>query len=221
MCGRFVLHEVVENITEAYRVDDVRVADTAARYNIAPSQNIMTILQKNDKRYLVDLEWGMVAFWTKDLASARRPINVRIETLRERPTYRKELERRRCIIPASGFYEWLKEGEQPGPRYFRVTEGQAAFAGLWDKWQENEEAEPLRTCTIITQPAEGPISAIHDRMPALLTPEAALRWLDPTLDGASALALITPDAMPPLDIYRVSTRVNKPTVDELSLISPI
>ena len=221
MCGRFVLNEVIEDLTETYRVQDVRVDDPAPRYNIAPSQDIAAILQKNEKRYLVDLQWGLVAFWTKDLAAARRQVNVRIETLRERPTYRKELERRRCIIPASGFYEWQKEGDRPGPWYFRVAEGHAAFAGLWDKWQESEDSEPLRTCTIITQPAEGVVGSIHDRMPALLTSETALRWLDPTLSGAEALALIIPEAMPPLDAYRVSTRVNKPTVDEPSLIAPL
>lgn len=221
MCGRFVQSETIEDIVEAFQVGDVRVAEQAARYNVAPSQQIATIVQKQAKRYLVDLEWGLLPFWAKDGKSAKRPINVRLETLRERPTYRKELSSRRCLIPAAGFYEWQAEADRKTPWYFRVAEGHAAFAGIWDSWRENDEAEPLRTCTIITMPASGPVADIHDRMPALLTSDIALKWLDPELGGMGALELLIAESMPVLDAYRVSTRVNKPTTDEASLIDPI
>ncbi len=206
---------------ETYQVGDVRVAEQTARYNVAPSQPVATIVQKQEKRYLVDLEWGLLPFWAKDAQSAKRPINVRLETLRERPTYRKELASRRCLIPASGFYEWQTEGGAKTPWYFRIAEGRAAFAGLWDSWRENEEAEPVRTCAIITMPAKGSVAEVHDRMPALLTSDLALKWLNPEMGGSAALDLLVPESAPVLDAYRVSARVNKPTIDEPSLIDPI
>lgn len=228
MCGRFTLDETIEAVENVYQVAAVQT-DLTPTYNAAPRQTIAAIVNEAGDagampgRVLQGFQWGLVPPWTRDLAKSPRSINVRVETFTERPTYRAELKSRRCIIPASGFYEWesLKGSKAKQPWYFHVSDGLAGFAGLWDEWRETRDAEPLRTCTIITIPPIELVAPVHDRMPALLSPAAGLAWLDPATQPQDALALLVHDNLTPLEKWPVSPRVGNVKENDAELTAPI
>ena len=228
MCGRFTLEETIEAVENVYQVASVQT-DIAPTYNAAPRQTVAAIVNESGdagappSRILEGFQWGLVPPWTKELAKSARPINVRVETIEQRPTYRPELKSRRCIIPASGFYEWeaLKGSKVKQPWYFHVSDGMAGFAGLWDEWRETRDSEPLRTCTIITMPPIELVAPVHDRMPALLSPSAGLAWLDPATPPQDALALLVHENLAPLEKWPVSARVGNVKENDPELVAPI
>lgn len=219
MCGRFTLTQSTQAVAQRFGVQFV-LFECLPRYNIAPSQPVAVVLQNGGRR-LEACRWGLVPFWAKDLEMGSRLINARAETLAEKPAFKYSLARRRCLIPADGFYEWRKEGNRRIPVYIRRRDGGLfAFAGLWDEWQ-SPDGSPLRTCTIITTEPNALIAPIHHRMPAILKPEHETLWLDPSLkEPTQLLAVLQAYPETELEAYPVSARVNSPNHDDPSCIQP-
>ena len=223
MCGRFTLHHTLEEIEERFAAE--AVAEATPRYNIAPTQDILVVTQ-NGSRHLQAYHWGLIPSWAKDPAIGNRMINARAETLAEKPSFRTALSRRRCLIPADGFYEWQNppEGTKTPrtPMHIRLGDGGLfAFAGLWDEWH-TPDGSPLRSCTIITTSPNALTAPIHDRMPVLLRPEDEALWLDKSITQASdLLPLLVPYPTEAMATYAVSRQVNAPTVDGPECIVPV
>ncbi|HVF11263.1 MAG TPA: SOS response-associated peptidase [Abditibacteriaceae bacterium] len=220
MCGRFTLHHSTAEIAQRFAVQQV-MFDFPPRYNIAPSQPVAVITQ-NGVRALESHKWGLVPFWAKDPNIGNRLINARAETLAEKPAFKNALTRRRCLIPADGFYEWKKAGKVSTPLRVRMG-GDALFAlaGLWEEWNA-PDGSPLRTCTIITTTPNELMASIHNRMPAILQAEDEATWLDPGLkDVPTILSLLHPYPDGALEAHVVSRRVNAPAFDDESCIAAI
>jgi len=221
MCGRFTLITKPHRLRERFGLD-AAADDLAPRYNIAPSQPVLVIPNRTQRR-LRPARWGLIPHWARDAASAHRMINARAETLASRAAFRAALERRRCLIPADGFYEWQRAARgRRAPFYVRRRDAEPfAFAGLWDVWRP-AVGEPIASCTIITTESNELLSAIHDRMPVILAPEAYATWLAPTPQHPDALRpLLVPCPAEWLEAYRVSTLVNSPANDDAACIAPL
>ena len=230
MCGRFTLYHTREEIEERFAAQLVPnvIAEAEPRYNIAPTQTVLAVTQTRDGARLLDgFHWGLIPSWAKDPGIGTKMINARAETLAEKPSFRTALSRRRCLIPADGFYEWqdappADSGKKPPktPLHLHLTDGSLfAFAGLWDEWHA-PDGSPLRSCTIITTAPNAVAAPIHDRMPVILSPEDEALWLDPTVtDTASLLSLLAPYPAEFMDAHPVSRAVNTPTVDDAGLIA--
>jgi putative SOS response-associated peptidase YedK len=220
MCGRYTLHHKPEEIEERFDVE----ADeelVAPRYNIAPSQIIPTIVHA-DSREIIGCKWGLIPFWAKDPKIGNNLINAKAETLAEKPSFKHALAKRRCLIPADGFYEWLKRGKAPSqPMHIRLRDGGLfAFAGLWEEWK-SPEGEPLRTCTIITVEPNEMVAKIHNRMPAILTTDEEAAWIDPKSKVADLLLMLRPYPTDEMEAIPVSRAVNRPSFDDAACIAPI
>jgi putative SOS response-associated peptidase YedK len=220
MCGRYTLHHPTSQVVMRFGVQEVLAAPADERYNIAPSQPILVVVQEADRRELDTFQWGLIPSWAKDPTIGNKLINARAETLAEKPSFRNALTRRRCLIPSDGFYEWQKVDGKRQPMYIRRRDGDLfAFAGLWEEWKE-PDGTTLRTCAIITVPANNVVSGIHDRMPAMLRPEQEALWLDPSLKSAPDLTrLLMPYADEDMETYAVSPRVNRPANDDPACIA--
>ena len=183
------------------------------------------MVTQNGTRHLQAFHWGLIPSWAKDAAIGNKMINARTETLAEKPSFRAALTRRRCLIPADGFYEWqaAPDGKKAGrtPMHIRLKDdGLFAFAGLWEEWRA-PDGSPLRSCTIITTTPNAVAAPIHDRMPAILRPEDESLWLDHSQTNASdLLSLLAPYPSEAMEAYAVSRQVNAPTVDDPACIAP-
>ena len=219
MCGRFALHDESATLFEEMAVEQSRV-EIAPRYNIAPTQPVAVILQEQG-RTLDAFKWGLVPFWAKDPKIGNRMINARAETLAEKPAFKAALKRRRCLIPASGYYEWQKTDDGKVPHYLHMADDRPfAMAGLWEGWTSPEE-EIIRTCTIITTEANDFAARVHHRMPVILDPEGQSAWLDPACDDPQQLSsILIPYPTDDMAAHPVSTRVNTATFEDPSCIEP-
>jgi len=218
MCGRFNLTAPGEEIAQAFSLDEVPAL--SARYNIAPSQPVAAVgfQPKTGRRGLAELTWGLAPRGAKP--GEKRLINARSETVATRPAFREAFCKRRCLVPATGFYEWEKRaGEKPRPWLFRLQSGAVfAFAGLWEP---PLEAGGRATCAILTTEPNALTGKIHDRMPVILPREAYARWLDPAGDDARVLtALLEPLPDDAMTAYPVSRSVNSPANDDPSCVAP-
>jgi len=196
--------------------------DLSPRYNIAPSQPVAVVRQLNGgERELSFLQWGLVPSWLKDSAGSYKMINARSETAHEKPAFKQALRARRCILPASGFYEWEKVGRERVPHYIHLRDGDVmSMAGLWERWKSSA-GEVLESCTILTTVANSLLKGLHDRMPVLLHGEAFDLWLDREIDDASRLAeLFLPYPSDRLQEYIVSKGVNTLGNDDPGFILP-
>ncbi|MBI4496606.1 MAG: SOS response-associated peptidase [Chloroflexi bacterium] len=213
MCARFTLTTDARKLQLRFRIL-LQSSENTERYNIAPTQNILTVIEKDGERRTEAMRWGLVPFWAKDPSVGQRMINARSETLGEKPAFRQAFVRRRCLIPADGFYEWQKEGSKRLPLRFVLKSGEPfAFAGLWETWKR-PDGEWLHTCTIITTTPNSVLEPIHDRMPVILRPEDEDLWLDPSVSDPSLLrGLLAPYPPEEIDAYQVSTAVNSPKLD--------
>jgi putative SOS response-associated peptidase YedK len=213
MCGRFTLDTNESDLAQQFGVE---VNESISRYNIAPSQSILTIRQDEaGRRSLAKMQWGLVPNWVKDLDSWKSNlINARAETVREKPSFRGAFKHRPCLIPVSGFYEWTKDKQ---PYYFQVKERQLfALAGLWELWNHGEDE--LITCTIITTKANTKAAKVHHRMPVIIQPQNYDSWLG-KLDERKQLLDTLPEVN--LELYPVSKKVNSPKNDTPECIKPI
>jgi putative SOS response-associated peptidase YedK len=222
MCGRFAAVTAVGQLGRLFDVDDLDVEETAANPNVAPTEPVAAALERQGRRALVTLRWGLIPSWASDRRIGNRLINARVETLTERPAFRDAFARRRCLIPADGYYEWEREADGSRTPYLltRADRSVLAFAGLWDVWRDTSApgAPLVRTCTIMTTTAAPGIAWLHDRMPAILPPQAWDEWLDRDQRDVTALRHLlaaAPDAQ--LQCQRVSPAVNDPRNKDLDM----
>ncbi|GCE26721.1 putative SOS response-associated peptidase YoqW [Dictyobacter alpinus] len=222
MCGRFTLFHNLESIGQAFHVAVPKSMQQTPRYNVAPTQDIVTIMNDGTDPHLELLRWGLIPSWAKDESMGSKMINARAETLAEKPSFKRLLHSRRCLIVADGFYEWMQE---PGsklktPMYITLKDHEPfAFAGLWDSWK-NPAGEQIRTCTIITTSPNAVVSPIHNRMPAILLPEAREEWLDPKQkDDHFLQELLKAYPAQEMEARPVSRRVNDTRYDHADLIA--
>ncbi len=224
MCGRFTNNAKPEQIEKEFKVGKKNANVFQLRFNIAPSQMIDVVFAPESERILSQLKWGLVPSWAKDSEIGNRMINARAETITEKPSFREAFKSRRCIIPASGFYEWQKKGTGgKQPFYFYLKEKEVfGFAGLWEEWLDKESGEMLETCTIITTEANDVLKPVHDRMPVILKPESYDEWLDTKEKNTENLQkFLVPYPAKEMDSHTVSKSVNIPDVDSAELIKPI
>lgn len=216
MCGRFVSKTTPQQLADYFSVDELAAGEPDQSYNVAPTNSVMALAERADTRTLETYHWGLIPSWAKDRKIGSRMINARSETVAGKPAYRRAFARRRCIIPADGFYEWRAlPGEKTKQPYFiRFRDGSPlAFAGLWELWDDPDDPDgsPLKSCTIITGPPNELVAKIHDRMPVVLPRERWDEWLDPGNDDTEALGqLLVAAPAEMFEAYPVSTRVNKP-----------
>jgi len=224
MCGRYTQHHSVDDIVNLFSITEVDV-EPAQRFNIAPTQQVAVVTTDTEgTRALDSFRWGLIPFWAKDPGIGSKMINARTETVAEKPAFKRLLSRRRCVIPADGFYEWqtIADGKGKQPVHFHLREGALfGFAGLWDEWQQ-PDGEPLRTCTILTTAANALVAPVHDRMPVILPRgEVTDHWLDTTVTEADdLLPLLRPYSAEAMVAVPVSRRVNVVANDDPRLIEP-
>jgi len=220
MCGRYSLHTHPEVIALYFKLG--LLPEITPRYNITPGTNVLIVRQDPEKGRIADLyRWGLIPGWAKDPAIGNKLANARAETVAEKPSFRSAFKRGRCLIPASGFYEWKAIAGRKQPYYVRpVGADLFALAGLTERWMGPEG--PVHSCTIITTDANERMREIHDRMPVILAPEDHAAWLDPGNQATEKLkALLKPSPARMMAAHSVSTRVNTPKNDEPALIEPL
>ncbi len=220
MCGRYTLYHTSESIVERFAIDSLD-AVISPRYNIAPMQKVAAICQSEDgSRTLSEMQWGLVPFWSKQKPVKARLINASSEALADQPAFCNALRRRRCLVPADGFYKWQIDGYTRTPMYLQAGETSLfGFAGLWEEWL-SPEGITLQSCVIITVPANTAVSLIHSRMPAILDPHAESLWLNNALLPKEVTSFLTPYS-DDLHCYPVSPRVAMELFDSPACILPI
>lgn len=220
MCGRFSLDTPPRRIKEHFGLD--QTPELFARYNIAPSQMVPAVREAVSGRTLVMLHWGLLPSWAKDEKSAYSMTNARAETVATKPAFRSAFRQRRCLIPASGFYEWKQEGRIKQPYHFRMRDDDVfAFAGLWEHW-EGEGGKVIESCSIIVTYANELIRPVHDRMPVILDPDDYATWLDTHWHDADSLVpLLRSYPAARMVAFPVSRRVSKPVYDAPDCATPI
>ncbi len=245
MCGRYASFREAQDLADAFALDEI-APDAAAlppSWNLAPTDPVRIVVERAEKgapadaaprRALRLARWGLVPGWAKDPSVGARMINARVESLAEKPSFRRALAARRCLVPAEGYYEWTPAPAGSPPRTPKVAHwihpedgGVLAFAGLYEFWRDpsRPDDDPLRwlvSTTIVTDgaPPPGAVAALHERRPVVLAPERWDDWLDPRLDGAAALGLLT-DPSPQLAERVVSTAVNSVGTDGPELIAAL
>ncbi len=247
MCGRYASSRKPEDLVEEFDIRSPELPQIDPDWNVAPTKEVYAVLERpprsdeageetaEPERQLRVLTWGLVPFWAKDPSVGNRMINARMESVAEKPAYRRAFEKRRTILPADGYYEWYptedltKSGKpRKQPYFIRPTDGGVlAMAGLYEIWRDPEKAEddPTRfrwTCTVLTTSAEDSLGHIHDRMPLMLGREQYDEWLDPRRNSKDELlALLEPAAPGRLEAFPVSTKVSNVRNNGPELVEPI
>lgn len=219
MCGRFALFAPADALEEYFALTEPAAAQLLPRYNLTPGQAVAVVRERDGRRRLELLRWGLVPFWAKDAAIGRRLINARLDGVAAKPAFREAFARRRCLIAASGFYEWGEPSHgRRRPFFVRASdEPLLALAGLWERWR-GADGEPLETCVIVTTEANATLAPIHERMPVLIPRADQALWLDAQTGAADVVAIAA--RAPALDVWPVSTAVNDPRHDDETLIAP-
>jgi putative SOS response-associated peptidase YedK len=232
MCGRFVsARKRLELLEEFAATRDAVAADREADYNVAPTKRIYTVLTHKDERELRLVRWGLVPGWAKDTKVGARMINARAETVAVKPSFRAAFARRRCLIPADGYYEWMTEGKVKQPYYiYRTDGGILAFAGIYELWRNSQVPDDHEdalywSASIITTQATDEIGQIHDRTPMVIAPGDWTDWLDPANNEKELLLSVmrpaTSSGSQSLTSHQVSTTVNSVRNNGPSLIEPL
>jgi putative SOS response-associated peptidase YedK len=221
MCGRFGEEEEYVALARRYQAF-VQAPDPGPRYNIAPTQPVAVIVEHEGKRHLTHHRWGLVPAFAKDVSIGTRMINARAETVSSQSAFRESFASRRCIVPATRFYEWKKGGSERVPFSILRNDGRPLhFAGLWSSWKDRSNGERVLSCAIVTTAANETMAPIHDRMPVVLTDDAVAVWLDQTADEATLKSLLIPyPDDEALFAYRVSPLVNRWQNEGPELIVP-
>ena len=219
MCGRFTLQIPAELLAEIFGLSEPPAIP--ARYNIAPTQQVAVIRQIAAGGNRLDfLRWGLIPSWAKDPSIGSRMINARSETIDEKPSFRAAFKARRCLVLASGFYEWEEVAGKKVPRYLRLKGGAPmVLAGLWESWRA-PDGENIESCTILTTTANSLIEPLHDRMPVILKPEDFALWLDRNTGSGELKGLCQPYPAEGMEGWTVSTLANSPKYDAPDLIVP-
>jgi putative SOS response-associated peptidase YedK len=226
VCGRTSLTATPEELAEAFALDEV--PELAPRYNIAPTQPMpaVRVHATTHKRRLGLLRFGLVPHWARDPSVGARLINARSETAQTRAAFRDPFRERRCLVPATGFYEWRRVNRDRQPYLLhRRDRRPMGLAGVWDRWRPPagaQDGEPVESCAILTTAANELVARLHDRMPLVLDPADYALWLDPDVtDPARLLPLLRPYPAEEMAAVPVSPRVNSPHNDDPSLVEPI
>ena len=227
MCGRFVSSSPPDELAKYFDVDSVAEQVIEPSFNVAPSNDVYVVVETGGLRRLDTFRWGLVPFWAKDPATGYKMINARAESVKDKNAYKRAFTKRRCIIPADGFFEWKKiPGQKAKQPYFihRADGEPMAFAGLWEVWRPKDapdDSEPLRTCTIITGQPNEKVADIHDRMPVMLPPSAWAEWLDPENDDVETLGkFLVPAPATLYALHPVTRAVNNVQQKGPELIDP-
>jgi putative SOS response-associated peptidase YedK len=242
VCGRYTSTSDPADLARVFDIadDDVKVAELPPRYNVAPTQEVYAVATRRPRdegemprRQLGAYRWGLIPYWAKDPSVSSKMINARAEGIESKNAYQRALRRRRCIIPADAFYEWQARpgarakgrGTSKLPYMIAHRDGSPlAFAGLWELWRppDDPDAEPVRSCVIITTQANDLLAPVHDRMPVILAPDAWERWLDPAIEGPASLTdLLVPAPSSDFVMYPVSSRVSDVANEGPELIAPL
>lgn len=209
MCGRFSQRSPSKKIAKKFEVEEV--PPLFERYNVSPAQAVLAVRESSEGREATFLKWGLVPRWADDPSIGNKLINARSETVAEKPSFREAFVRRRCLVPAEGFYEWSRHGGgRKQPLYFHMRDGEPfAIAGLWERWERGDE--PLETCTLLTTEANELLAPHHDRMPVIIRPEEYEVWLDAGVRSADLTrTLLRPYPHEEMSVYAVSLLVNNP-----------
>ena len=218
MCGRKTLTMSKKAIIEELMVDEWQVEDYAPSYNIAPTQNSLVLVQEKGSKIVRSMKWGLIPAWSKNELYGSKMINARIETVTTKPSFKSLIPKYRCIILSDGYYEWKQSGGRKVPFFIQKEDGALMlFAGLWTTWSMS--SKKVFTYTILTTKAQENISAIHDRMPALIDKSKAEMWIN--LDNKfSEVERELTENKEVLNYYQVSDFVNKPSNNSVACISP-
>lgn len=222
MCGRYFINTLPETLAEQFLVQ--APTDHSSSFNIAPSQKCAIVRpDEGGGRELTYAHWGLIPFWAKDRKIGSRTINARLETARDKPAFRAAWKRRRCLVPASGYYEWVGQGKKKTPFALVPTQSSLlALAGLWERWTDDDKGTQLESFTIITTEAAGPAAEIHHRMPLMLDGELQEDWLSHRLDDPANIATTVAQAKPSQTVshYAVSSSVNAVRNNYPELLEP-
>ena len=226
MCGRFVSTTPPDQLATYFGAEQLGETLLEPSYNVAPTNQVWTVLEDAGTRVLDTARWGLIPFWAKDAKIGNKMINARAETVATKNAFRKAFQRQRCIIPVDSFYEWVKlEGEdnKTPMRIHRVDGAPFALAGLWETWRDpDHDGELVRSCTIITGTPNHKIAPIHNRMPVMLPPSAWDEWLDrDRRDPEDLERFLVPAPAELMDFHPVSTAVNNPRTKGPELIEPV
>jgi putative SOS response-associated peptidase YedK len=243
MCGRYASSRQPEDLVEEFDIRNTELPHLEPDWNVAPTKEVYAVVERPPsgeqespaERQLRVLSWGLVPFWAKDPKIGNKMINARMETVAEKPAYRRAFEKRRAILPADGYFEWYPTEEltkagkpRKQPYFIRPADGGVlAMAGLYEIWRDpdKDEDDPTRfrwTCTVLTTTAEDSLGQIHDRMPLMLTPDRYTAWLDPRQNSKDdLLALLEPAAPGRLEAYPVSTMVSNVKNNGPELVDPL
>ena len=213
MCGRYSLATDMERPEERFAFSGEGLP-RQAQFNIAPTQEVLTVTNDGSQNHAQSMKWGLIPLWAKYPSMGNRMINARAETVEVRPVFRRAFERRCCLVLADGFYEWMKVGKNRVPMRIILRSGEPfAFAGLWETWK-SLDGVPVHSCTIITTAPNSVMEPIHNRMPVILPREAEGLWLAPGQAQSSSLkTLLVPYPAADMEAYEVSTLVNSPRND--------
>jgi putative SOS response-associated peptidase YedK len=215
MCGRYTLRS--RGSAKFYGVPASQLPFLAPRFNIAPTQSVPVIVARGAERELAMFQWGLIPSWSKE---PKGFINARAETLTDKPSFSESFQRRRCLIPADGFYEWMRNGRSKQPYFFQMKDEAAfAFAGIWDKWQGNGLS--ITSCAIITTTPNELLATIHDRMPVILDENAQETWLRHDARPAELKEMLVPFPGTIMKRFPVSSRVNGAEADDAQLVEEI
>lgn len=223
MCGRFVQQHDAAFYADAFQVETIRTESLPGSFNVAPTDHVYAVAEHDGERLLGSFRWGLVPHWAKDIKIGARNINARSETAADKPTFRDSFLKRRCLIPADGFYEWQRLPKGKLPHYiYRADTKPLALAGLWSSWKDPETEEWIRTCTILTGSPNGLVAEIHDRMPVVLPEDAWADWLDRDNNDRGYLeSLLTTFPAEAMAEHPVSTLVNKVANNFADCIEPL
>ncbi len=229
MCGRFRVARSKEILEEVFDAEDgLSPVEWQPRYNVAPGQTIAAVVQNSAHqdterrvRRLVALRWGLIPAWAKDAKIGYKSINARAESAADKPAFCEAMRRRRCLIPADGFYEWKRAGKEKIPYCFTLADdAMFAFAGLWERWR-SPQGDRVESCTILTTEANELVRDVHDRMPVILEPDAYELWLDPGFSRVPELQPLLKPYAGAMRRYRVSSRVNQVKNDDAECAAEI
>ena len=222
MCGRYNLITDAEALVDFFEIDQVRfeASGLGPRYNIAPGQNVPIIRNAGHCNELLLARWGLVPHWSREPGTKYSTINARAETVAEKPSYRDAFKRKRCLIPANGFYEWRRDGDKKTPHHIHAPDNSLlAFAGLWDHWEK--QGEGFDSCSIIVTAASRAMQPIHERMPVILNPAQYSTWLNPAHYNRAQLESMLVPYAGSLEIDQISRFVNSPENDGPGCVAPL
>ena len=221
MCGRFTQERPASELAEIFGAEPL-ADELGPRYNVAPTDDALVVVQRDDRRAVTAFRWGLVPHWADDLKAGSRMFNARAETITTSPAFRDAIRRRRCLVPIDGFYEWKREGTVRQPHHVRRDDARPlVLAGLWAGWKDPSTEQVRRTFTIITTSPNTALTDLHDRMPVILPDDLWARWLEPTAELGEVLSMLAPIDDVALSIEAVPRLVNDVRRDGPDLIVPL